>query len=438
MEIINTILYFIVTLGILVFVHELGHFLAAKLFGMRVDVFSLGFPPRAFGKKIGDTDYCISWIPIGGYVKIAGMIDESFDTEYLARSPEPWEFRSKPIWQRMVVISAGVIMNILLAIAIFWGINYVQGRTVLDTTEIGYVLPQSPAAKIGLTAGDKILRINNEPIADWDAVRNHIYLENIGNDLQFVINRGGRELTLVAPYTLLQGLNEGTFGIMPQHMEFVINTVDPGKPADVAGLKPNDVLLTIGGEPITYDRKITEIVGSHAGKQLAIEWRRGTERMSGFVTPTDKGLIGISFGQRYNGPVKKTEYSLFEALPEGIKSMVNVVTLTFQGIGSIISGRTPFSSSVAGPIKIAQLASQTAELGAITYLTFMAFLSISLAILNILPIPALDGGHLVFLAVEGIIGRELPVRAKLIIQRAGFILLLGFMAFVILNDIRNF
>ncbi len=438
MEIINTILYFIVTLGILVFVHELGHFLAAKMFGMRVDVFSLGFPPRAFGKKIGDTDYCISWIPIGGYVKIAGMIDESFDTEHLSRSPEPWEFRSKPIWQRMVVISAGVIMNIVLAIAIFWGINYVQGKSVLDTTEIGYVLPESPAAKIGLAAGDKIVRINNEPINDWDGVRSHIYLENIGEDLQFVINRGGREIVLSAPYTMLQGLNEGTFGVMPQHMEFVINTVDPGKPADAAGLKPNDVLLTIGGETITYDRKISEIVGSHAGKQLAVEWRRGDERMSGFVTPNDKGLIGISFGQRYSGPVKKTEYSLLEALPEGIRSMVNVVTLTFQGIGSIISGRTPFSSSVAGPIKIAQLASQTAELGIITYLTFMAFLSISLAILNILPIPALDGGHLVFLAVEGIIGRELPVRAKLIIQRAGFILLLGFMAFVIFNDIRNF
>src|SRR4030042_6568318 len=137
MQFLETLFYFIVTLGVLVFVHERGHVLAAKLSGMRVDRFSLGFPPRAFGKKIGDTDYCVSWLPIGGYVKIAGMIDESFDTEYLSRPPEPWEFRAKPIWQRMFVISAGVIMNLLLAELIFWGINYTQGKIVRETTEIG-------------------------------------------------------------------------------------------------------------------------------------------------------------------------------------------------------------------------------------------------------------------------------------------------------------
>ncbi|MEK7671981.1 MAG: site-2 protease family protein, partial [Bacteroidota bacterium] len=206
MEILNTIFYFIVTLGILVFIHELGHFLAAKVFRMRVDVFSLGFPPRAFGKQIGETDYCVSWIPIGGYVKIAGMIDESFDTEYLNQEPQPWEYRSKPIWQRMIVISAGVIMNVLLAIAIFWGINYVQGRSVWDTTEVGYVLEGSPAEAAGLKGGDKILKINNQPIANWDDVRNHIYLENIGNDLNFTVLRNGQEVAVKAPQQVLKGL----------------------------------------------------------------------------------------------------------------------------------------------------------------------------------------------------------------------------------------
>ncbi len=438
MELVNTIFYFIVTLGILVFIHELGHFLAAKLFRMRVDVFSLGFPPRAFGKKIGETDYCISWIPIGGYVKIAGMIDESFDTEYLEQEPQPWEYRSKPIWQRMIVISAGVIMNILLAVAIFWGINYTQGKSVWNTTEIGYVLEGTPAESAGLMSGDKILKINDEPIKDWEDVRNHIYLKNIGNDLVIVVLRNGRELQIRAPQQTLQNLNEGSFGITPNHTEIVINTVDPGKPAGKIGLKPLDVLLTLNGQPIRYDKKVNEIVKAHAGKPLPIEWRRGDTAMHATVTPNEHGLIGISFGLRYNGPVTKTEYTLLEALPEGIKSIGNVIALTVQGIGGIISGKTPFAQSVAGPIKIAQLASQTAELGVITYLGFMAFLSISLAILNILPIPALDGGHLVFLAVEGIIGRELPVRLKLIIQRAGFVLLLGFMAFALFNDIRNF
>lgn len=438
MEVINTIFYFVVTLGILVFIHELGHFLAAKMFGMRVDVFSLGFPPRAFGKKIGETDYCISWIPIGGYVKIAGMIDESFDTEYLQQEPQPWEYRSKPIWQRMIVISAGVIMNILLAVGIFWGIHYSQGKSVSDTTEIGYVLEGSPAETAGLRSGDKILTINNKKIEHWDDVRNHVYLQNIGKELHFVVLRDGNEVTVNAPEQTLQSLNEGSFGITPNHTEVVINTVDPGRPAAELGLKPGDVLISLDNQPIRYDRRVNEIVRAHASKPLAVEWRRGDSLMSGTVVPSDKGLIGISFGLRYNGPVKHTDYSLFEALNEGIASISNVVGLTVKGIGSIVSGKTPFRESVAGPIKIAQLASQTAELGIITYLTFMAFLSISLAILNILPIPALDGGHLVFLGIEGIMGREIPTKIKLAVQRAGFFLLLAFMAFVVFNDIRNF
>jgi regulator of sigma E protease len=438
MEILNTIFYFIITLGILVFIHELGHFLAAKLFGMRVDVFSLGFPPRAFGKKIGETDYCVSWIPIGGYVKIAGMIDESFDTEYLKNEPQPWEYRSKPIWQRMIVISAGVIMNILLAIGIFAAIAYVQGKTVWDTTEIGYVLEGSPAESVGLKSGDKILAINDKPISNWEDVRGNIYIESIGNELTITVLRDGRHVPIHVAREIAAGLSEGSFGIAPNHTEIVINTVDPGKPASQLGLKPGDVLLKLDNQPIRYDRRVNEIVRSHAGQPLPVEWRRGDTLMTGTVVPSDKGLIGISFGLRYNGPVKKTNYTLLQALPEGVKNIGNVIGLTIQGIASLLSGRTPLAQSLAGPIKIAQFASQTAELGIFTYLSFMAFLSINLAILNILPIPALDGGHLLLLVVEGIIGRELPVKAKLIIQRAGFVLLLAFMAFAVYNDIRNF
>jgi regulator of sigma E protease len=438
MEVLNTIFYFIVTLGVLVFIHELGHFLAAKFFGMRVDVFSLGFPPRAFGKKIGETDYCVSWIPIGGYVKIAGMIDESFDTEFLSQAPQPWEYRSKPIWQRMIVISAGVIMNVLLAVVIFWAINYMQGKTVWDTTEVGYVLEGSAAETSGLKGGDKILLINNVPIANWDDIRNQIYLEHIGRELTFTVLRNGKQTDIKVAEHLTSGLSEGSFGLAPNHTEIVINTVDPGKPAAQLGLKPSDVLLKLNGQPIRYDRRVNEIVRAHAGKPLQVEWRRADSIMTGTVIPNDRGLIGISFGLRYNGPTKRTEYTLLQALPEGVKSIGNVVVLTLQGIGGIISGKMPFSQSVAGPIKIAQLASQTAELGVATYLGFMAFLSISLAILNVLPIPALDGGHLLFLMVEGVIGRELPVKAKMIIQKAGVVLLLLFMAFAVYNDIRNF
>lgn len=438
MEILNTIFYFVVTLGILVFIHELGHFLAAKLFGMRVDTFSLGFPPRAFGKQIGETDYCVSWIPIGGYVKIAGMIDESLDTEFLNQEPQPWEYRAKPIWQRMIVISAGVIMNVMLAIGIFWGINYVQGKSVWNTTQVGYVMEGSPAEKAGLIGGDKIVSINNVPMANWDDIRNHIYIENLGEDLTLTLERNGQEIRIRAPYDLIKGSTEGSFGIAPSQTEILISTVEPGKPAAQLGLKPNDVLIALDGQPIRYDRKVNEIVKAHAGKPLPVEWKRGDSLMTGTVTPTDKGLIGISFGLRYNGPVVKTEYSLLEALSVGTKNAFNVIDLTIKGVSRIFVGNATFSDSVAGPIRIAQIASQAAEVGIATYLIMMAFLSMSLAFLNILPIPALDGGHLLFLIVEGVIGRELPVKVKLVVQRAGLVFLLGFMAFAIYNDIRNF
>ena len=187
------VFYALLTLGILVFIHELGHFLAAKLMGMRVDRFSLGFPPRAFGKVIGDTDYCISWVPIGGYVKIAGMVDESFDTEFLDKEPEPWEFRAKPLWARVFVITAGVIMNTLLALGIFWYVHYSQGKQINLTTTVGYVLDGSASQKAGILPGDKIIAINGKAISYWEEIPTTIYLENIGNDITVNVERKGWE-----------------------------------------------------------------------------------------------------------------------------------------------------------------------------------------------------------------------------------------------------
>ena len=443
MQFVETLFYFIVTLGVLVFVHEFGHFLAAKLCGMRVDRFSIGFPPRAFGKRIGETDYCVSWIPIGGYVKIAGMIDESFDTEYLSKSPEPWEFRSKPIWQRMIVISAGVIMNLFLAIAIFWGINYVQGKTVRDTNQIGHVFEGSEAARGGLQAGDKILRINGASVSHWDQILTLVYIQNMGSDITFTVLRDGRETTAFFPRTSIPEPGERTFeisfGITPKFMEIVIGTVEPGKPADKLGLKPRDVILSLNGMPVNYDdQQVKQTVQANAGKPLLIEWKRGSEIMQGTTTPTGDGRIGISFGLVYTGPTTKVKYSLLGAFPEGMRDIINYTRISFQQIWQIITGKRAFTESVSGPIKIAQLATQTAELGFITYLGFMALLSISLAILNILPFPALDGGHLLFLVYEGTFRREIPVKIKMGLQKAGFVLLLAFMAFVVYNDIMNY
>lgn len=438
MQFFETVFYFVVTLGVLVFVHELGHFLAAKLCGMRVDRFSIGFPPRAFGKKIGETDYCVSWIPIGGYVKIAGMIDESFDTEHLSTEPQPWEYRAKPVWQRMIVISAGVIMNMLLALVIFWGINYDQGKLIRETTEVDFVAKGSPAEAAGFQIGDNILQINSTPVLHWDQISALIYFDNAGKDLTFLVRRANQEVSLFLPRSAIPEPKELRFGLSPGQTEIIVSSVEPGLPADNLGLKPLDVLLSLNGEQVRHDQAVVEIVRAHPGKTLTVEWRRGDEVMRGTTTPTEDGRIGISFGERYVGPVTQLRYSLLEALPEGIRDIERAGRLFVTQIAQIVAGRQSFSQSVGGPIKIAQMATQSAEVGFATYLTFMALLSISLAILNILPFPALDGGHLIFLIYEGVFRREIPVKVKLGFQKLGLALLLAFMAFVLYNDIRTF
>jgi regulator of sigma E protease len=435
MQFLETVFYFVVTLGVLVFIHELGHFLAAKLFGIRVDRFSIGFPPRAFGKKFGDTDYCVSWVPIGGYVKIAGMIDESFDTEFINNAPEPWEFRSKPVWQRMIVMVAGVVMNIFLAVAIFWGINYSQGRSVRETTTIGYVLDDSPAARAGLRSGDRVVSINDQPIKNWDDILTGVYIETLGRDITMVIARGGVEQSIFIARSAVPDPGQTPFGIVPEKTNVVVTTVEPGMPADKIGMKMGDVIVHLDTMAIRYDGRVRDVVKAHAGKRLFVEWRRGETVMHDSTTPTADGRIGIGFTAQYDGVISRVEYSLPAAFWQGAKDVINVSGLFVQQMWQIVTGKAALKDSVGGPVRIAQMATQSAEHGIVTYLGFMALLSMSLAILNVLPFPALDGGHLVILLYEWIFRRDLPVKVKIGIQKAGFVLLLVFMAFVLYNDL---
>ena len=454
MQILETFFYFVITLGILVFVHELGHFLAAKLCGMRAEVFALGMGHRLFGyNKVNgftvwtldesvhlgeNTDYRVAVLPIGGYVKIAGMIDESLDTEHLDRSPEPWEFRARPIWQRMIVICAGVIMNILLAVVIFWGVNYSKGKIIRETTEIGAVIENSPAERFGFKAGDRILQINNEQVTHWEEVLNLIYIESMGSDLSITLMRNSGEIHLSVARSEIPDPNDSTLGIIPAHMTIVIEQVEPGKPADEMGLKAGDVLVALAGKPVTYTQEVIDLVKAHKGKPLSVEWKRNENRLAGTAIPNEEGRIGVSLGMMYAGPQKRLSYSLFEALPAAIQDIAWVTVRSIQQVWMMISGDISITKNVGGPIKIAQFATQSAELGITTFLGFMAVLSISLAVLNILPFPALDGGHLMFLLYEAIFRREIPSRVTLVIQKAGIALLLAFMAFVLFNDIANF
>jgi len=365
------------------------------------------------------------------------MIDESFDTEFINRAPEPWEFRSKPIWQRMIVLVGGVVMNVLLAIGIFWGITYFQGKTTWPTTEVGFVSDSSAASKAGFERGDIVMSVNGLPVKYWDDIESAIYVDEMGNDLTFNVNRGGAVMSLSIPRTEIPGIEEARFGILPRGVVPVIASVDPEKPAAKIGLQAGDIVTAVEGREMDY-YTLSPTIKQFALKEIEFRWKRGDNEMSARVTPTQEGRIGISLTPRYMGPVERREFTFFGAMGEALKDMVGAVVAFFKNIQAIFSGSVSLGESVGGPVKIAQIATRSAEAGLASFLTVMAWLSLTLAILNILPFPALDGGHLVFLAYEGVFRREIPAKVKMALQQTGFALLLVFVAFVLYNDIVNF
>jgi len=451
MQFLSAVFYFVIAIGVLVFIHEFGHFAAARLFGIRADVFALGMGYRLFGyNKVnglsvgklpdqidlkGHTDYRVSAFPIGGYVKISGMIDESLDTEFVNTEPQPWEFRSKPIWQRMIVLSAGVIMNIVLAVAIFWGLIYYKGKVVHPVTEIGYVVEKSPAQAAGLQLGDKILAVNNSPVVYWEDIDNLIFAENFGQNITINILRDGVIRSIPIKASSIPD-NPDDFGLLPADLVPVVADVEKGKPADGIGLVPGDTILSVNGVKVTY-ASLSIIVRQNASEQIILQWKRNERLMEATVVPTAEGRIGVALYPAYLGPVDHMRYTFLGAFPTSIKDVVKTSGLFLGNLWQVVVGKASFSKSFGGPVKIAQMANQAAEAGGTSFLTFMALLSISLALLNILPFPALDGGHLLFVTYEGIFRREIPVKVKIALQQTGFFLLLAFMAVVIYNDISN-
>ena len=451
MEFFSSVFYFIITIGVLVFIHEFGHFASARLFGIRADVFALGMGYRLFGYNRltgfsfgklasdidlqGHTDYRVAAFPIGGYVKIAGMIDESFDTEFVNKEPQPWEFRSKPIWQRIVVLSAGVFMNILLAVAIFWGVIYFRGKVVHPVTELGFVEENSPAQKAGLREGDKIISVNGKSVESWEDVENDIFAGSMGEDARLRIDRNGQPADISIKASLIPQTPD-SLGVLPVGFVPVVEAVEKGTPAEGIGLLPRDTILSVNGDRVTY-RSLQATIRRNAAKQVVLRWKRGETLHESDVIPTAQGRIGITLAPAYQGPVVRVQYTLLEALPTSIKEVVNMSGLFLANLWQIVAGKVSIAKSLGGPVKIAQMANQAAEGGGTSFLTFMALLSISLALLNILPFPALDGGHVLFVSYEGIFRREIPVKVKIALQQTGFFLLLAFMAVVLYNDIAN-
>jgi len=445
------IIYFAITIGILVFIHEFGHFAAAKLSGMRADVFAIGFGKRLFGynKKSGfsfgelpkdfdgegHTDYRLSLLPLGGYVKIAGMVDESGDVSFADKEPQPYEFRAKPLWAKVFVITAGVFMNLMLAWVIFWGANFFQGKPITPTTTLAYVEDGSPASKSGFNTGDKILSVNGKSVTNWEDLRAEIFINTLGENINVNVLRNGNEVNLLVQRKLIPEDETQVMYLIPDGVKPAIGEVLKDSPAEKSGIKIGDILLSINGIDLYSSKQATEIISSNAGKVVNITLERDKELLNISVTPGEDAKIGVAIATLFMGESKMRKYGAFESVYYGWKDIEKMTALTFSMIGKVFTGNIEFKKAFGGPIKIAQIAAKSADSGFSSFMYFLALLSLSLAILNIMPFPVLDGGHLVMIVVEAIIKREIPIKIKMAIQNTGLVLLLLLMAFIIYNDI---
>lgn len=436
-ETLSTIGIFVLALLILVFFHELGHFLTAKLFKMRVERFSLGFPPRIAGIKLGDTDYCISATPLGGYVKISGMIDESMDVEHLNEEPKPWEFRAKPVWQRIIVISAGVIFNLILAAIIFAGIAFTYGDQIIPPSSVkGIYVPQhSVAADAGFKTGDRIVKVNGKEFNDFSK---YFSVDMIMSDsLVYTVERGGQLLNVPVNQKYLDRINKEGFISLEDALPSRISGVVGGSPADKAGLQGGDDIVAIEGDSVGYWEQLVNRIQSADGP-LALTVRRNGKTEHFSLTPDpETGKIGIY-------PVNPVEYfdvqfhqkGLLASVGDGVVETGSTVNNIIQGFVKMFNGSISVKESLGGPVAIAAVTKDvTDRMGALGFWRITAFLSVTLAIMNILPIPVLDGGHLVFLLYEGITRREPSARVRMVLQQIGFIILIGLFIFVTFNDI---
>ncbi|MCX7908838.1 MAG: RIP metalloprotease RseP [Ignavibacteria bacterium] len=456
MEFLNNILYFIIVIGILVLFHEFGHFIAARLSKIRVDVFAIGMGPRLFGyNKVngftfgklpenfelnGYCDYRICLLPIGGYVKIAGMIDESLDKSFINSPPKEYEFRSKGTITKLFVISAGVIMNAILAILLFSIISFSEGKIVWKTNKIGYVQKNSLGQSIGLQSGDAILSIDGKPVYDWNEIITKLSLDKFGSTKKLLILRNSDTLHLqVEGDKIVKSIASGNMnlGLTPEKFFVYVRDVETLSPAGKLGLRPGDTLLKINDEPINAFDELTYLLSQNKSKKIQLVWKRGDRILVDSVIPTPEGKLGFYPGFHFAGNKDTINFSVFEAIWNGTKETVRSTELFFSSIAQIFKGNISAKESVGGPIMIAKSASQQASLGIVYFLNFIALLSITLAIINIIPLPALDGGHLIIILIEGIIRKELPVKAKLIIQNIGIGIIVLLMIFVIFNDVSR-
>jgi len=433
----STIAIFVAAIFILVTIHELGHFLAAKYFKMRVDKFSIGFPPKIFSFKKGETQYVLGATPLGGYVSIAGMIDESMDDEFLEQEPKEDEFRSKPVWQRMIVITAGVIFNAILAVIIYTGIALSYGEEVIPIESVDnlYIPEESVAYDIGFRTGDRIIGINGERVEYFNDIFNPAAIT--GRDLSFMIVRDGSVQNLSTPPNFLDQIGEEGFLNQNNTLPSRISMVLEGSPAEEAGFQPGDQVVSINGEPIDYWIQLVDIIQNADGELEFTVQRNGTLKNMSVTPDPETNQIGIAPpNPREIYEVQTLNFNLAQAIGQGYQKSEDTFVGILQGIGMMFSGDISVRQNLGGPVAIASVTKQaTDSRGFLGFWEITAFLSITLAIMNMLPIPALDGGHFMFLLYEGITRREPSAKVRMGLQQIGFLFLIGLIILVTFNDI---
>ena len=453
MEIVIKVLQLILALSLLVFVHELGHYLTARMFGIKVDKFYLFFDAWGFSLvkfKIGDTTFGLGWIPFGGYCKIAGMIDESMDTEQMKQPPQPWEFRSKPAWQRLIVMVGGVVMNVATAIVIYIGMSWHWGDEYIDNKDVrwGYAFNETAHA-IGFEDGDRVVSVDGASVEDFSEIFRTILL----NDRTVVrVERGGREIDIEVPESSKAAVLSPDGGrFMEPRFPFVIAQLVQGDAAEKAGMMPGDSLVAVNGVPMSFYDKIKPALIGAAGTTAVVTVARdssGVQVMRVLDMPVSaEGQLGVGVkqnivqtrgGRLYSDffQIRTRDYTLAEAIPAGFRRAGVEISDYWKQLKMLVKPKTGAYKQVGSLITIGNIFPGIWDW--FSFWSITAFISIALAVMNILPIPALDGGHTLFLLWEVITRRRPSDKFLEWAQMVGLVLVLLLLVFTFGNDIYRF
>lgn len=422
----------ILGLSILVGLHELGHLLAAKAFGMRVEKYSIGFPPKIWGKQFGETEYSIGAVPLGGFVKISGMIDESLDTGSLSAEPEPWEFRAKPAWQRLIVMMGGIIVNVITGVIIFIALTLVNGESYLPKEELNKhgIVALELGQQIGLETGDRVLDVSGKDYEKFgDLISPDVLLATNGF---FTVDRNGSILRVDIPNDFIDKFGDKEKkGFIEPRVLFNVGQVSVGSAAADGGLKEGDHFVSLAGQPVKYFDEFKSVIDTLRGQVVSATVLRNGENLDMTFQVSDEGTLGFVADHQLNYAF--VQHGFGQSVVLGSEKAFGAVWHNIVALGKIFTGDVSPSKSLAGPIKIAQIFGGTWDWNRFWNITGM--LSMILAFMNFLPIPALDGGHVMFLTFEMVSGRKPSDKFLENAQKVGMVLLLAIMGFAIFNDV---